>query len=100
MPESNVVGHCNNCWKKDNYDVFMCPTKEKCIPARDYSPKGPEFNENPSSEMFEAMKEIETYVNDFKKVIEGEFKSVGVAIFNAGKMIGALQARVKVLEDK
>lgn len=34
--------NCDNCWKKGNYDVFMCPTKEKCIPARDYSPKGPE----------------------------------------------------------
>ena len=38
QPEPN----CDNCWKKGNYDLFMCPTKEKCIPARDYSPKGPE----------------------------------------------------------
>ena len=39
LPEPN----CDNCWKKGNYDLFMCPTKEKCIPARDYSPKGSEL---------------------------------------------------------
>jgi len=34
---------CNNCWKQGNYDLFKCPTKEKCILERDYSPKGPEL---------------------------------------------------------
>jgi len=42
MKEKYPEPNCDNCWKKGNYDLFMCPTKEKCIPERDYAPKGPE----------------------------------------------------------
>ena len=30
---------CDDCVCKGNYEIFMCPTKEKCIIKRDWRPK-------------------------------------------------------------
>ena len=55
--------NCDNCWKKGNYEVFMCPTKEKCIPARDYYPKGSDEERVRDATRQELISE---FVNDLK----------------------------------
>ncbi len=58
---------CDSCWKKGNYEVFMCPTIEKCITTRDYSPKGPKPRKNDS------IKNITmSVIKEFNKGLLGE----------------------------
>ncbi len=49
--------------------------------------------------IIELLGEIEKHINSLQDAIAEEFKDVGVAIFNAGEMIGGLEKRICDLEN-